>query len=307
MAISQYNKDTRTYEPRVTSAPPKATAQVQPDRAVTGNAFVTNADYQGQPTNVAGDLWQDWRDPYKQMLAELQRGGSRRGGNVPMPTRIEMPEFDPRYTGMRETGYQNVEQLLANPGGYTPEQLAMIQGKALDKLYATVAGARVAATDQANRSGHLGTGIGQQMIADVDRQALVGATGALTDIALQDMSLRQEGAYKANAAMQQWMNQMGAEQQYLASTKIQLEKEYQDAVRNAQSANASNRRRYEDRIFSLQKEIADIGIKQQMYDDQKTLTWAQFLSGEGQQAFNNELNSYQTNPYYTGPRNPYGV
>jgi hypothetical protein len=306
MALSEYDYNKQQYVPRKTGvAPGPKTVATGPDRTMSGNAFQTNAGYQGQPTNVAGDQYNDWRKPYEEMLKGLQAQGGG-GGGVPMPTRIDMPEYDPRYTGMREAGYQNVEQLLANPAGYSPEELAMIQGQSLDKIYATVAGARSAATDQASRGGYLGTGIGQQIMANPDKQALTEARGALTGIALQDMQLKREGAYQANAAMQNWMNQMGAEQANLANMKIGLEKEYRDAVRKAQHANASNKSRYNNQLLALQKEIADIGIKQEMYDDQKALTWAQFLGNEGQQQFQNEFNAYQTNPYYTGPRNTYG-
>ena len=309
MALSEYDYNKQQYVPRKTGAAsgPKTVA-AEPDRAMSGNAFQTNAAYQGQPTNVAGDLYNDWRDPYEEMLKNLQaqRGGGGGGGGRKKVERIDMPEFDPRYTGMREAGYQNIEDLLANPAGYSQEELGVLQGQALDKVYATIAGARSAAANQASRGGYLGTGIGEQIMAAPDKQGLTEASGALTNIALQDMQLKREGAYQANAAMQNWMNQMGSEQQYLANTKIQLEKEYREAVERAQRAKAANRARYESQVFALQKEIADIGIKQEMYNDQKALTWAQFLGDQGQQQVNNELNAYQTNPYYTGPRNTYG-
>jgi hypothetical protein len=322
MALQKFNQDSMSYEPaqysndmqpgvvrrnpgqnyQPTGSPiGQQQGQAGPYNPQPG-ALGDTSNMNGDPTTSYGGDAPDWTLGYKDLLTGLQAQGTGGGGGGAKINPLTMRPFDSQYTDFRDTMYGNIASLMQNPQGYSPEEYAMMQGRMADDINAGAAGQQQAARMQASRGGYAGTGIGEAMISDIGRQNQAQLGNSYRDLALNDMNLKREGTYQAANAAQNWAGQMGGEQQYLTGQQLDLDKDYQNRKEAADRARAGAGRAKQAQIYNLQKQIVDVGIQQQQYDDQFNFALMDRLNQQGQQQAEYDKQSYDSNPNYTGPR-----
>lgn len=252
------------------------------------------ATISGGPT-PQGDMWSSWQDPYRDIYNQMSN--SKTPGTSPIKVeKVEMTPFSQQYQDYRNQMYQQIAGLMDQSGGMKPREYDMIAARNADAIAAQTAGQMELARRNAARTGTLDSGMYSRQAGDIAGQGAMAARQASTNLALEDMARRNAWKQFATEANMNFLNTMGGQEQFQSGLQTQLNQDYQTRREAAQRAAQSAAAAAQNRNWAMQKEIADMGIRQQQYDDayahqtyQDELDKLRLLLGIDQA-------SYQSNP-----------